>query len=410
MSEFINNSDIRRENLLLFSIHLIEGKSGIQLIEEHKNDIKRIKPIDVIWIVDQLVTKGYSTELIKKNINKILNVFHEPIARFKWEHPEKDSFLDLLMQENKALIQRLNYLKTIIKEWNKTIEGSEKYLKIKEKLRKYFLELRDFNLHYIKKENILFPYLEKRWKDYRCLGIMWSFHDDIRDSLKCLLNLFDRVDSTLKEFNNEIGRLYLLMFAIQFREDQLIFPVAYSTLKDEDWLDMLDQAFDTGFVFIKPEKKQIVKKTNPADSVRSGFDIFSNDFTVDLGTGKLTADQLILVLENLPIDITLIDENDEVKYFNNTVSRIFPRSKAIIGRKVQNCHPPESVHVVNQLLKDFRNNTKNKENFWIKMKGKFIFIEYIALRDTGGNYRGTLEVNREISDILKLEGEKRLMN
>jgi len=115
------------------------------------------------------------------------------------------------------------------------------------------------------------------------------------------------------------------------------------------------------------------------------------------------------MLNHLPVDVTFVDENDKVRYFSTPGDRIFPRSKAIIGRLVENCHPPSSVHIVKELIDSFRKGEKKKESFWIQVGEKLVLIQYFALHDKEGNFHGTLEVSQDITDIRKLEGEKRLM-
>ncbi|MDO8897206.1 MAG: PAS domain-containing protein, partial [Bacteroidales bacterium] len=132
--------------------------------------------------------------------------------------------------------------------------------------------------------------------------------------------------------------------------------------------------------------------------------------TVNLDTGALSADQIILLFNHLPVDITFVDEKNKVRYFSTPPKRIFPRSKAIIGRDVHNCHPPESVHVVEQIVESFRSGKKNVASFWINMKGEKILIQYFALRDKDGNYKGVIEVSQEISHIQSLQGEQRLLD
>ena len=131
---------------------------------------------------------------------------------------------------------------------------------------------------------------------------------------------------------------------------------------------------------------------------------------IPLDVGGLTAEQINLLLTHLPVDVTFVDENDEVRYFSETRERLFPRSPAIIGRKVQLCHPPTSVHHVQQILDDFRTGQRDVAEFWIQMSGLFIHIRYFALRDKQGVYRGTLEVSQELSHLRALEGERRLLD
>ena len=129
-----------------------------------------------------------------------------------------------------------------------------------------------------------------------------------------------------------------------------------------------------------------------------------------LSTGDLSISQMNLMLTHLPVDITYVDMNDEVRFYSETPNRIFKRTAAIIGRKVQNCHPPASMGKVQEILDDFRAGKRENAEFWIQMDGLFIHIEYFALRDQDGAYQGALEVSQEITHLRELEGEKRLLS
>jgi DUF438 domain-containing protein len=130
---------------------------------------------------------------------------------------------------------------------------------------------------------------------------------------------------------------------------------------------------------------------------------------LDLDTGKLTLEQINLLLKHMPIDISFVDANDEVKYYSATDDRIFPRSPAVIGRKVQKCHPPKSVHVVEDIVKQFKSGEKDVAEFWIQLGDKMVNIRYFAVRDDQGKYMGVLEVSQDITHIKTLEGERRLV-
>lgn len=127
-------------------------------------------------------------------------------------------------------------------------------------------------------------------------------------------------------------------------------------------------------------------------------------------TGVLKLEQILMIFNTLPVDVTLVDENNKVRFFNKPKDRLFPRSPAVIGRDVKNCHPPQSVHVVNEIVESFRTGKQDNATFWIELKGRMILIKYFALRDPAGNFKGTLEVSQDITDIKKLEGERRLLH
>ena len=140
----------------------------------------------------------------------------------------------------------------------------------------------------------------------------------------------------------------------------------------------------------------------PAVPSPTGFMQFEN--------GALTKPQLDSLLNTLPVEITFINENDSVCFFNKPEKIIFVRSKGIIGRKVQNCHPAASLDTVNKIIESFKTGKKNAAEFWIDMAGRKIHIRFFAVRDPAGKYLGSMEVVQDVTDIQKLQGEKRLLN
>jgi PAS domain S-box-containing protein len=178
-----------------------------------------------------------------------------------------------------------------------------------------------------------------------------------------------------------------------------LFPVIQNFIPENELNLLIPEAIETGFPFWQPEYSQ-----KPQESITTV------ENKINLETGNLTVEQIKLLFNHLPVDITFVDENDKVVYFSSPKKRIFPRSKAVIGRDVHNCHPPESVHVVEQIVNAFRNGKKDVASFWINMKGQQLLIQYFPVRDETGKYRGVVEVSQEITGIRQLQGEKRLLD
>ncbi|RLD75617.1 MAG: DUF438 domain-containing protein, partial [Bacteroidetes bacterium] len=398
--------------LFAFSIGIINKENGKELIEKHQFSIDQLTPHDVIEVVDKLVKTGIDTDVIKKNIGKILNVFYKPITQYPWQKPPKGHFLYYLMEENRTVEHVLNKIKVSLKLINKKSKQNEPFIDEYKKMRESLLKLQSFEPHYDKKENILFPYIEKKWEDYRCVQIMWSFHDDIRRKLKELELILKKEKSDLKELNREIAVLFFLIVPIIFREESIMFPVLLESISEKEFAQMNEMSEEIGYVYdVQADKKDIeaFKRYAETKSDKTESEKFLEGI-VDLETGFLVPEQIKIMLNTLPIDITYVDENDVVRYFSSPKDRFFTRSKAIIGRTVQNCHPPESIHVVTQIVDSFKSGEKDEANFWIQMKGKFVLIRYFALRDEARNYKGTLEVSQDITEIRKLEGEQRLLD
>lgn len=397
MSELIENSQHIPEGLMIFARGIMTRSDVIEKIRLHREVIDRVTPYQAMVVLDSLLAEGYTAGEVKDAVGKILNMFHRGLSSYAWNVPAGDHFLNLLMLENREAETRISILRDLTKRFFRG-EGKDD-----EQLRIEMLEavkaLEPYELHYIKKENILFPYIEKTFPSYGCLKVMWAFHDDFRQCLRNLRDMLSEPAPSPERLNSEMGRLFFTVLPVIFREEHIVFPVALQAIPPEGWDEMLEQGAEAGWCYI----------SGPEPANRKREKTMHSDLT-DLVTGALSPEQIILMLEHLPVDITYVDENDIVRYFSGEKHRIFPRSKAIIGREVQNCHPPDSVEVVERILQAFRNREKDHADFWINMRGRFIHIRYFALYDAAGIYRGTIEVSQDVTGIRALEGERRLLD
>jgi len=265
----------------------------------------------------------------------------------------------------------------------------------------------DVEKHYVRKENLIFPYLEKN----EITGppmVMWGKHDEIRSLLKSCFPLFE---SNPKADSEALDGYRELMFeptlkAIEdmfYKEEQILFPMCMDTLTDVDWFEVAQQSEEIGFCLYYPEKEwepENLKSEHKKDN-------FEN--RIKLSTGSFKKEELEAMLNNLPLDFTFVDKEDKVRFFSHGKDRIFQRTKAILGRDVQYCHPPGSVHIVNQIVDDFKNGKQDNAKFWIKMGDKYVHIAYFAVRSPEGEYLGTVELSQDIQEYRDLEGERRIL-
>lgn len=399
MSEFLSHHSDTTRSLVQYCTRLIHGENGRELFDAYRSQIECVESEEVMEVLDYLLQSEIPFEKIKGNVGKIMNVFYKSLDSQNITYPDESHFLRYLMAENRAMETRMQEIKTALKALS-LASGIEKPGVLANLLDKVN-GLQPYELHYIKKENILFPHIERNFPSFRCLQLMWSFHDDFRRSLKELKRLLSMENPDETAINQEMGRLFFVVLPVIFREEKVVFPVALRYLPDDVWQDMMEQSFETGWCFI-PQPSDVASGKLP-DKHTSGEGL------VNLDTGALLPSEIILMMENLPVDITYIDENDVVRYFSGAKHRIFPRSKAIIGRKVQNCHPPSSVHIVNEIVEAFRSGEREVAEFWIQMRGRFIHIRYFALYDKDRHYKGTIEVSQDVTGIRDLTGERRLL-
>ncbi len=396
MSEFTEHKKRRVEQLELLFNGILKGEKLGQLVRENQSVIDSCIPADVILVVDQLVLRKIPIEDLKKGVNKLLNLLHKTLSNHPYYPPAKDSFIGCLVENNRLLDEKLQKIRPLIREINNQTAD----FALRKNLLEKFIEIEKFNSYYIIKENVLFPVIEKHVPEFRCLSVMWSFHDDIKRNLKAaILQLKDKILFDLKLFNRLVGDLFFNIYAIKFREERILYPLVQGVIPENILNSLFKESLEIGFPFYQPELSvENSENENPGDNL------------IDLETGNLTIEQIKLLFNHLPVDITFVDENDKVVYFSTPKKRIFPRTKSIIGRNVHNCHPPESVHVVEQIVASFKSGEKDKASFWINMKGERLLIQYFAIHSANGNYKGVVEVSQEISEIQSLQGEKRLLD
>ncbi len=253
-------------------------------------------------------------------------------------------------------------------------------------------ELAKLEIHYTRIENQLFPILE----NLDISGppqVIWAVHDEIRAGFK--ENKLESIEELIEKVDEMI-----------YKEEHILFPMALEKFKESDWARVKRGEEEIGYVWVRPGDKW--KPVTPGDVHAPEIKLESSNL-FDLDTGKLTLKQINLMLKHLPIDISFVDVNDEVKYYSATDERLFPRSPAVIGRKVQKCHPPKSMHIVEDIVTKFKSGEKSVAEFWIQLGDIFANIRYFAVRDDQGKYVGTLEVSQDVTHIKTLEGERRLV-
>jgi DUF438 domain-containing protein len=386
------------KNLIEYAQGIYRKEDGKALYLEYLSDIQEVTPLDIFLVENEQLKMGLTPKELLTCVDKLINVFYKSLSEYRWQKPAKGTFLYYMMAENKELIARLDSFKKIIKRQN--------YIKDQQWMVESMIEISDYNEHLLKLENVLFPYLEKHMECFDGIKIMWSLHNDVRSGVKELIEKVKSESMDVRSINVDMGYLFFVLHGLVQKQELILFPSATEVLDPKDFEAMHLQSFDYEFVFIDTPEKPKVKL---AEVFASEPHILEQGI-IKTETGSLTFKQMENLINVLPVDITFVNENDKVAFFSKPTERIFPRSVAIIGRDVRNCHPPESVHVVEKILKDFKENIKSSESFWIQMKDMFILIQYFALRDELGKYMGTLEVSQEISHIKALEGEKRLLD
>lgn len=407
MSELINNREYRQEMLKEMIHDLHAGKSVEDVKERFRDLLDNVGATEISAMEQALIEEGMPAEEIKRLCDVHTAVFRDTLNEQQAPETLPGHPVDTFKRENAAL-------RDVIAQTEKTVSGivtagtGEDITADLASWRKQHEKLLTLEKHFSRKENILFPYLEKNG----ITGpptVMWSLHDDIRKELKKISSLLNETDRLAdKRITRDITDLVLptlnTIKELFYKEENILFPMCMETLSPDEWQEIYDQSDDIGYALFEPGRDWSAAGTK----TRKGN--VSDTGLLALDTGVLSLKQLNCMLKTMPVDMTFVDKDDVVRYFSSGKERIFARTPAIIGRKVQFCHPPDSVHVVEQIVDDFKNNSRESAEFWLQMNGMFVYIRYFPVRDDNGNYLGVLEVTQNVNHIRALKGEKRILD
>lgn len=417
MSEYINNVSQRKEIIKNVLRQLHEGKSIEEVQAEFSNLASQVSYTEIAEIEQMLIQEGTPVEEIQNLCDVHVAFFRDGLDTQVAPETLAGHPVHTYRAENE-LIQRL--LTEIDDLLEREKASGNLVLSDQAGLSSLLERLVGIHRHYSRKENQLFPYLER----YGFSGpskVMWGLHDQVRAQIKELRTNFA---------GNPLMKLYELQAEYQavagairemiYKEEKILFPSALEKLTERDWIEIRIQEHEIGYfeytpgndwgLYLSASQAKTAEQTQAPAAVVEKTAAPAIGEGLPLDTGVLALEQINLMLTHLPVDVTYVDENDTVRYFSQTRERIFDRSAAIIGRAVQNCHPPQSVDKVQRILDDFRAGKRDQADFWIQMGPRFILIRYFAMRDQAGAYRGCLEVSQDASWIRSLEGERRLLD
>ena len=407
MSELINNSSERVQKLKQLLLKLHEDESLEKTKAELEEMLGQVPYGEVVQAEQELINEGLPPQEIQKYCDMHSRALKDNIDLTYMKDVPDGHPVHTLRMENRAIEAELSKLKEIfIKcKFNKeSINVSDAI----NQLKGIFNLLMDVEKHYMKKENIIFSILEK----YNITGpstVMWGKDDEVRQFLKSSISVLN--DNEKADAETLQGYIDLMLSptaeALQEmidKEEKILFPMCLDKFTDIDWYDVYKQADDVGNCIYVPTnewKPEGVIVEDEESSVTSD--------RIKLSTGSFTIEELESLLDSVPFDITFVDKDDKVKFFSHGKQRIFERSKAILGRQVQFCHPPSSVHIVDKIIDDFKSGREDAAKFWINFKGMFVHIAYYAIRNKNGEYLGTAEITQDIADLKRTEGERRLL-
>ncbi len=400
MSSKTEKKEIMKD--IILKLH--EGMAVENARERFEKEIGNITSSEIADIEQSLIDEGLSPDEIKKFCNVHALLFESALMQAATNETSESHPVYLFKLENREIEKLVDKIKAVAEKSAVEVSG------FKSEINGLLEQLAGINAHYERKEQLLFPYLEK----YGFMGpskVMWGKDNEIRDLLKQARDKITSVsdeDGIRSYIDDTLNVLLEEVTGMIFKEENILFPTSIEKLHSDDWLEILRESDEVGYVFIE-KKEQTEELVNRLESSLTEVPMF-RDNEIRFPVGNLNLDELYNLMNTLPVDLTFVDKDDAVRYFTQGKERIFTRTKSVIGRNVQNCHPPQSIDVVEKILTSFKEGKKDSYGFWIDLNGRFIHIRFFAVRDRKGNYLGTVEVAQDVTEIRALKGEKRLID
>lgn len=407
MSELINNSQNRKEQLKALILKLHHGETQESVRNELLLSLSQIPYGEVVEVEQELIAEGLPEEEIMDLCDAHSAVLDGRVDLSALKPIPDGHPVDVFRKENQEIRNVVNAISTLIGTMKE--QTGEILTEHIIKLRGLFNNLYDVDKHYQRKEYLLFPYLEK----LEITGppkVMWGKQDEIREQIKGSIDVL-QVETMSQEEFAAVSEMVLKPAAkgawdMITKEEEILFPMALDAITEAQWYEISKQSIEIGFCLYDPPIEwhpEWVVKQSINESQKSGSHL-------QLPSGSFSAEEIMAILNTLPVDITFVDKDDKVKYFSQSAERIFQRNRAILNRDVRHCHPPASAHIVDKIINDFKTGRESRAPFWINMGGKLIHIEYFALRNEQGDYLGTLEVSHNVQPYRDLTGEQRILS
>jgi DUF438 domain-containing protein len=387
MSELIDNRAHRVRVLKEIIQHLHSGAAPDAVREQLAQIVRETDYSEIVAMEQELLAEGMPVEELQSMCDLHSQVTRDVLVQLPAKPLEPGHPADTFRRENAALREVLEKMRT-------TLAGDASDLRLA------FNELMDIEKHYQRKEHAIFPKLEAHGISGPS-KVMWAKDDEVRKLLKELGQALNQ-DAVAAATKAEAA-----MRAVEemiYKEDRILIPMCLDAFTEEDWAEIWSASPRYGWCLVEPQEGY----RPPPAVLKKGLALATAE-SITLPTGTLSVEQLIALFSTLPVDITFVDADDRVAFFSEGPDRVFARSRTVVGRKVQHCHPPRSVAVVDQILADFRAGRQNVAEFWINFQGRFVHIRYFPVRNEKGQYLGTLEVTQDLTHIRTLEGERRLL-
>lgn len=398
MEEYLTVDSKRMEKIVNIKVDYLLGKIDLETGRHQLSGLKPVTSQEFALAEQYLKDYGISDDTLAERIEEIMTLFDGFL-----EHDELDLEEGHPVHTYRLEVSAIRKLLVAIKS-----QMTKKF--IKNQWLELYDQLDEINVHFARKQNQIYPALESKGFD-KPSKVMWTLENDIKTQIKTGRQMMEEDEKAFMAMQHEVIEMIEDMMV---KEEEILYPTVVSMLTREEFVKMRQGDDEIGYCLIdtpKPFGGNSSLEQDLANVLKKhGILTGPSGDVLDVSQGQLTLEQINLIFKHLTVDLSFVDEDELVKFYSDTKHRVFPRSPGVIGRKVQNCHPRESVHMVEEIIRAFKAGEQDEAEFWLEINGKFIYIVYTAVRDTEGQYRGILEMMQDVTKIRGLEGDQRLLS
>lgn len=410
MGEHLDMDDKKIKKILKIKLDFLKGNITLEAAKEQMHESVETVTAQEFAICEQYLEKfDISDDMLAERMDEVIEIFDGILVSDKPELPSGHPI--------KTYQKEVTAIRNLLEEMRSLLP--KKF--IKNPWCEVYDKLAEINVHFSRKQNQLYPALESKGFD-KPSKVMWTLENSIRDIIKKARGYLDEnQDEAFMKLQQEVIEMVEDMMV---KEVEILFPTAINLLTHEDFVKMRIGDDEIGYCLIgspapfPEESKQPEEESSSSELLKDLSNLLqkhgilgnSSGDVLHVSQGKLTLEQINLIFKHLQVDLSYVDEDEVVKFYSDTKHRVFPRSAGVIGRKVQNCHPSESVDTVEEIIRAFRAGEQDEAEFWLEMGDKFIYIIYNAVRDDEGRFRGVLEMMQDVTHIRSLTGSQRLLS
>lgn len=400
MKNLLGVEDGKIKSMVETKVAYLKGQISMEEAKKRARAHGRVTGQEFALSEQYMTDFGISDFELTDRIDELLEIY-EGVRVAETEELEAGHPIHTYLLESQAIEE---LLKDIEKELSRKF--------IKNQWLELYEKLSEIKKHLARKQNQLYPMLEKKGFD-KPTKVMWSLEDIIEEKLR---QARASLEEDREDFLSLQPKLVGLIRDLLEKEVEILYPTALDLISDEEFGVMRKGDDEIGYCLIdNPQdygEKDLISSHNnellkDLAKLVAKHGLTSNE-TLEVSRGLLSLEQINLIFQHMKIDLSYVDEDDIVRFYTDTKHRIFPRSPGVIGRKVENCHPKESLGMVTQIVELFRAGVQDEAEFWIDSGDKFIYINFTAVRDEGGKFRGVLEMMQDVTHIRSLQGSSRL--